>query len=66
PAKGTIASALAAAESLPDLPDKDFDALKSLSADIQQSDGFHKALLLYWCYDQRKRQNFSEKWSSLA
>jgi predicted CopG family antitoxin len=28
PAKGTIASALAAAESLPDLPDKDFDALE--------------------------------------
>lgn len=28
PAKGTIASALAAAESLPDLPDKSFDALE--------------------------------------
>ena len=33
PAKGTIASALAAAESLPDLPDKAFDALeKSVGA----------------------------------
>lgn len=33
PAKGTIASALAAAESLPDLPDKGFDALgKSVDA----------------------------------
>jgi IS4 transposase len=42
-----------------------YRALKSLSADIEQSDGFHKTLLRY-CYDQRKRQNFSEKWSSLA
>lgn len=33
PAKGTIASALAAAESLPDLPGKSFDALgKSVDA----------------------------------
>ena len=26
----------------------------------------HKALLRYCCYDQRKRPNFSEKWSNLA
>jgi hypothetical protein len=41
-------------------------ALKSLSADIEKSDGFHKALRRYCCYDQRKRQNFSEKWHCLA
>ena len=41
-------------------------AIKSLSAGIEQSDGFHKALLRYCCYDQRKRPNFSEKWSNLA
>ena len=47
-------------------PDNLLRAIKSLSADIEQSDGFHKALLRYCCYDQRKRRNFSEKWSSLA
>lgn len=47
-------------------PDNLLRALKSLSADIEQSDGFHKALLRYCCYDQRKRRNFSEKWFSLA
>jgi hypothetical protein len=47
-------------------PDNLLRAIKSLSAGIEQSDGFHKALLRYCCYDQRKRPNFSEKWSNLA
>jgi hypothetical protein len=47
-------------------PENLLRALKSLSADMEASDGFHKALLRYCCYDQRKRQNFSEKWFSLA
>ncbi|MFY8269397.1 MAG: IS4 family transposase, partial [Terrimicrobiaceae bacterium] len=40
-------------------PENLLRALKSLSADMEASDGFHKALLRYCCYDQRKRQNFS-------
>ena len=47
-------------------PENLLRALKSLPADMEASDGFHKALLRYCCYDQRKRQNFSEKWFSLA
>jgi hypothetical protein len=47
-------------------PENLLRALKSLSPDFEASEGFHHSLLRYCCYDQRKRQNFSEKWFGLA
>ena len=41
-------------------------ALASLSRPDSENLTFHKALLLYCCYDRRKRKNFTDIWQQLA
>lgn len=41
-------------------------ALRSLLLADNQAHTFHKALVRYCCYDQRKRQNYCDVWEALA
>ena len=41
-------------------------ALASLARPDSENLTFHKALLLYCCYDRRKRKNFTDIWQQLA